>query len=136
MFGSRKVVSAVVFTDPAADKYIPILRAPVDAHITIESAYICPDTTVSASTTNYYELTLMNGGAAGTAQDAISDVVGNQAVAWTANTPKAMTIVDGSGKLTDAQWLVAKYNEEGTVGPGRITVVVEYVLGLGEKAAA
>ena len=135
MFGSRKVVSAVVVTDPAGSVNIPILRAPVDAHITIESAYVCPDTTMGASTTNYYAIQLANGGAAGTATDAISDDIGGS-VGWVANTPKTFTIVDGSGKLTDAQWLVAKYVEAGNPTPGRFTVVVEYVMGLGEKASA
>ena len=136
MLSSRKIVTAVVITDPGGDKYVPILRAPADAHITIEAAYVCPDTTVEASTSIYYEVTLVNGGTAGTVTTAISDAVGNQSVDWTANTPKSLTVVDGSGKLTDAQWLVAKYDEAGAVDPGRITIVVEYVSGLGEKASA
>jgi len=137
MFGSRKVVTAVVYTDPTASKYIPILRAPVDAHITIESAYLCADTTVAAHTTDYYAVHLVNGGTGGTATTGISSTVSVAAGTITANVPNTFTITDGSGKLNDGEWLTARHTDAGSVGDaGRITIVVEYVRGLGEKAAA
>jgi hypothetical protein len=133
MFGSQRQVAAINFTDPAADKYIPILRAPADSVITIESGAVCADTTMAADGTNFYTVALLNGGTAGTCTTAISDTVGNETVAWTANTPKALTVVDGSGKLAAGEWLVAKYDETLTCAPGRVTVSIEFVAGLGAK---
>lgn len=135
MFGSQRQVASVVITDPGADKAVPILCAPSNDHITVEAAYVCADTSVSGSTVNYYSVNLLNGGTAGTGTTNIGSTVGGTA-GWTANTPKTISITDGSGKLTDGQWLVANYAETGTVAPGRICVVVEYVRGVGASAAA
>jgi hypothetical protein len=133
MISPNKHLLSVVITDPGADKSVPVLRA--DENITIEAAYVCADTTVGASTADYYAVNLLNGGVAGTETTNIGGTVGGVA-GWVANTPKSLAITAGSGKLTTGQWLVAKYNEEGTVAPGRITVVVEYVRGVGSAAAA
>lgn len=133
MFGSQRQVAAVGFSDPTADKYIPILRAPADSVLTIEGGGAATITAVAASTANYVTLTLLNGGAKGTAVTALSDAIGGTA-GWAANTDKDFTVVDGSGKLAAGEWLVAKYDEEGTVAPGTFVVSVEYVCGLGAKA--
>lgn len=135
MFSGQRYVTSVVITDPGEDKSVPILRAPSNDHITVEAAYVCPDTIQAASTSAYYTVHLMNGGTAGTGTTSIGGTVGGTA-GWAANTPKSIAITAGSGKLTDAQWLVAKYDETGTVAPGRICIVVEYVRGVGAAAAA
>lgn len=133
MYGSQRRLSSVVITDPGGDKSVPILR--FDENTTIEAVYVCPDTTVAASTTAYYSIQLLDGGAVGTGSGTISSVIGGTA-GWVANTQKAGTMVAGSSKLDADDWLVAKYAETGSVAPGRITVVVEYVVGVGDKAAA
>ena len=51
-----------------------------------------------------------------------------------ANTPQAMAITAGSGKLTEGQWLLAHYDESGTVAPGLVCITIEYVDGIGYKA--
>lgn len=122
-------------TDPGADKRIPLLRVPTDHQYTIEGFHVAPDTDTNASTANYWELSLENGGTPGTAQTVIGGTVGGTA-GWTANTPKTGTVTAGSGLLTEGQWLNANYAETGTVGPGRFTIVVEYVDGIGSKANA
>ncbi len=126
---------AINITDPAGDKRIPLLRVPDDHNYTIERFDVCADTTVNASTANYWKLSLENGGASGTAQAVIGGTVGGTA-GWTANSPKVGTITAGSGKLTAGEWLVANYDENGTVGPGRFTVNIELRDGIGSKANA
>jgi len=107
----------------------------MDENTTIEAVYVCPDTTVAASTTAYYDIQLLDGGLIGTGTGTISSVIGGT-VGWVANTQKAGEMVAGSSKLDAGDWLVAKYAETGSVAPGRICVAVEYVVGVGDKAAA
>lgn len=129
------LVLPVNITDPGADKRIHLFRVPDDENYTIERFDVVADTTVAADGTNYWQLSLENGGTAGTAQTVIGGTVGGTA-GWTANTPKAGTITAGSGKLTAGQWLVANYDENGTVAPGRFTISVELRRGIGSKANA
>jgi hypothetical protein len=128
-----KEVITVNITDPGADKNVPLFRVPDGETYTIEAAHACPDTTTAAATDNYYQVALMNGGTAGTGTTVISGTAGGT-VGWTANTPKELSITSGSGDLTEGQWAVAKYDEEGTVAPGRITISLTVVKGIGAKA--
>lgn len=120
--------------DPGADRNYNVLRVPNKHAITIERAFVVPDRDVAADGSNYIQVTLMNGGAAGTGTDAISDTAGGASVAWTANVAKELTITEGSGKLAAGEWLVAKYEEAGTIDPGTLSLVIEYVEGIGSKA--
>jgi len=134
MFG-RKFVIPVCITDPTADKRIPVLRAPTGETWTLEDAKVVPDTTTAASTADYWQCTLENGGTAGTAQTNIGGTAGGTA-GWTANTPKDLSITAGLGDLSEGQYLNLFYNEEGTVAPGRFTVFLTVAPGLGSKAFA
>ncbi|HJZ05614.1 MAG TPA: hypothetical protein VJ327_07220 [Patescibacteria group bacterium] len=127
--GSRKVVS-VVISDPTADARIPILVAPSDHSITVEKLSAALTSTLSGSTVNYVDLSLENGGTAGTAQTSIMSSIGGTA-GWVANTIQSGAVTAGSGRLTAAQVLVLDYAETGTVAPGYLTVTVEYTDGLG-----
>lgn len=127
--GSRKVVS-VVISDPTADARIPVLVAPSDHSITVEKFSAALTSTLSGSTVNYVDLSLENGGTAGTAQTALAASIGGTA-GWVANTIQSGSATAGSGRLTAAQVLVLNYAETGTVAPGFITVTVEYTDGLG-----
>lgn len=129
----EKRTIAVNITDPGADKRVPLLKVPTGQTYTVEGCYVVPDTTLAASTADYYQCSLENGGAAGTAQTNIGGTAGGTA-GWTANTPKEITVTAGSGDLTEGQYLNLKYDEEGTIAPGRFTVIVEYVNGVGAKA--
>jgi hypothetical protein len=49
----------------------------------------------------------------------------------TAYVPEALAITAGSGRLTAGQVLMCNYDETGTVDPDAVSIVVEYVEGLG-----
>jgi hypothetical protein len=132
MLENRHVVS-VVIADPAADRKVNILRVPTGHTYTIEKAYAVADRVRAADATDYYSVSLENGGTAGTGTTAIGGTAGGTA-GWVANTPQEITITSGSGDLTAGQWLNASYDEEGTVAPGNLTVCIEFVDGIGSKA--
>lgn len=129
---NRKVLTVVVY-DPGQDASIPLLKVPADHAYTIEAAYATVDRTVAAHADNRFALTLLNGGSAQAGTDAISDAIGG-AGGWVANTAKAFAITDGSGQLDAGEWLMLKYDENGTIAPGEIAVTVEYVDGVGSTA--
>lgn len=128
----RHILSAQLYLADA-DKNIPLFRVPDDHTITVEAAYAVTDTTLAAGTSNYYTITLLNGGTAGTATTAISAAAGGTP-GWTLSVPKTIAITDGLGDLTAGQWLVVKYDETGTLPANTTTVCVEYVEGIGAKA--
>lgn len=130
---NQRLVATIIIADPGQDGRLPVLKVPDDHTFTIESAKVVPDRTTAASTANYYEVSLENGGAAGTAQTVIGGTAGGTP-GWTAATPESITITSGSGDLTEGQYLVVNYQETGTVAPGNIAVIVEYVDGIGSKA--
>lgn len=127
MFQSQVRFPVVVSLDydPAADKNIPIWRAPMPC--TIKAAYAMLSTTVAASTANYFQLSLLNGGASGSGSDTIAGAIGGT-VGWTAGTPYAFTISDG--KLEAGEVVLLKYDEEGTGTFGQVTVQLDVVYGI------
>jgi hypothetical protein len=132
MLENRKILT-VIIPDATADKNFNVLRVPEKHTYTIEAAYVASNLDVAAHTANYMNVALMNGGTAGTSTDLISDSAGGTA-GWALNVNKPLTIVSGSGDLTAGQVLVAKYDEEGTTAPGSLSLIVEYVDGIGSKA--
>lgn len=134
MFGGLDRIPIVVqITDPGADKRIPLLRVPAGHVYTVERCDIVPDTTVAASTADYWQASLENAGTSGTAQTNIGGTAGGTA-GWTLNTPQNLSITSGSGDLAEGEYLNLKYNEEGTIAPGRFTVFLEVTDGVGSKA--
>lgn len=126
---------AINISDPGASKRINLLRVPDDHNYTVERCDVVPDTNEAAAAGTYWQISLENGGTAGTAQTVISGTAGGT-VGWTAQTPKNVSITAGSGKLTAGQWLVANYAETGTPAPGRFTINLEIRDGIGSKANA
>jgi hypothetical protein len=129
MLAHRLIASATVL-DPAGDLKFPVLVAPADNSITIEKGWAFVSKTISASTANFVAFTLLNGGTAGTATTSIGGTGGGTA-GMTAYVPSAITITGGSGRLTSGQVLMCNYDETGTVDPDAVSIVVEYVVGLG-----
>ena len=104
-----KPVVVTLDYDPAADDVIPLWRAPIKA--SIMGAYATMTNALAANGTNFFALTLRNGGTAGTATTAISDAIGGTA-GWSALVPKAFTL---SADEIDAGELVQLvYDEDGT----------------------
>lgn len=136
MFGSRRKVASVVVYDPGQDGVVPVLRVPTGETWTIEAAYAVADRTSAASTADYWAVGLYNGGTAGTAVDAVSSANAGGTAGWVANTPKSISITDGSGDLSAGQYLCVNYAETGTAAPGVISVFIEYVEGHGSTATA
>lgn len=128
MFGGDTLFSVVVALtyDPAADDDVALFRAP--QALTIKGARAWTANAVNASTANYFDLALYNGGSAGTALDAVAGTIGGTA-GWSANTPKAFTISDGA--LDAGDLVVLRYNEEGTGTFAAAMVQLDYVLGVG-----
>lgn len=134
MFGSRRQSISVIIADPSASEKQVIFVAPSDRNVTIEKATFFIAGGVSASTANYVECSLENGGTAGTATTDLGGTAGGTA-GWVDNVPQSFSPAAGSGKLTAGQVLVFDYAETGTVSPARITAVVEYVDGIGDTSA-
>jgi len=111
MFGNTTYLPVVVSLDydPAADDDIVLWRAPFACEI--RSAYATTSNDVAASTANYFNLALYNGGTSGTALTAIAGTIGGTA-GWTGLTPKTFTV--SAGALTAGQLVTLRYNEEGT----------------------
>lgn len=111
MFGNSTYLPVVVSLDyaPGADDDIVLWRAPFACEI--RSAYATTSNAVGASTVNYFDLALYNGGTAGTALTAIAGTIGGTA-GWSALTPAAFTV--SAGALTAGQIVTLRYNEEGT----------------------
>jgi len=130
MLAHRKVASVCVL-DPGADLNFPVMIVPADSGgVTIEKGWAIVSKAITASTANYIEVSLMNAGTAGTGTTNIGGTAAGTA-GITAYVPNAITITAGSGRLTAGQVLMAKYDETGTVDPDAVSVIVEYVDGVG-----
>lgn len=130
MFGSHRESVSLYIPDPTADDKIPVFVAPSDHSVTIEKAVFFIPGGLAASTANYVECSLENGGTAGTATTDLGGTAGGTA-GWTDNVPQSFSPAAGSGRLTAGQVLVLDYAETGTVAPQAIVVTIEYVHGLG-----
>lgn len=128
MFGSYNIKSICVHLnyDPAADDDIP-LWVPKQAS-EIVGAKVVVANTVNASTANYFDLALYNGGSAGTAVTAVAGTIGGTA-GWTGNTPVNFTVSNGT--VTAGQVIYVRYNEEGTGTFSSMLVQLDYVDGVG-----
>lgn len=119
----------VVVNDPGQDRRITLLKVPAQHSYSIQAFEIALDRDLSAGAGTGLFGQLENAGTSGTAQTAISGSAGGTA-GFSANVAQAATITAGSEKLTAGQYLNMKYDEEGTIAPGNITVHVEYVDGV------
>lgn len=95
--------------DPAADDIIPLWKAP--ARATIMAAYATMTNALAANGTNYFSLTLRNGGTAGTATTSISNTIGGT-VGWSALVPAAFTM--SADEVAAGECVQLVYDEEGT----------------------
>lgn len=129
MSGYNHQVTSVQFTDQTADGAIGAFVAPFGG-ATIKAFHIIPELTVAGSGTNYYIVTLVDGGATGTATTAIG-TVGGSADGYVALTKQSGTINASLDELDEGDVLRVIYNEEGTVAPGEITISIEWVNGKG-----
>ena len=112
--------------DPAADDIIPLWKAPAKA--TIVAAYATMTNALAANGTNYFSLTLRNGGTAGTATTSISNTIGGTA-GWSALLPKAFTM--SSDEVAAGECVQLDYNEEGTGTFTSMVVQLDIVYGVG-----
>ena len=112
--------------DSAGDESWLVWRAPTA--LEIKRAYAVSTGTTAGSTANYFSLQLQNGGQDGAGTAAVTAAAGGTP-GWAADTPKQMSVSEGT--LAEGDWLKVVYNEEGTVAPGDLTVTLDYVLGTG-----
>ena len=89
-------ITSVTFTDQAGDGVVGIMRAPWGG-ATVKAAYAFPELTISASTANFYDLVLQNGGTTGTSTTAIGTAGGTAGV--TAITQAAFTLNTSADEL-------------------------------------
>lgn len=127
--GYNHNVTTVTFSDQAADGSIGAFVAPFGG-ATVKAWYLLPELTVASSDTNYYIVTLIDGGATGTATTAIGTAAGS-AAGVVANTKSTGTLNTALDELDAGDVLRIIYDEEGTVAPGELTVVIEWAHGLG-----
>lgn len=111
MFGSQnnKILALYIDHDPAADDDLYVFKAPTQLEI-VSASFAC-NNAVAASTANYFDLALFNGGTAGTATTAIAGTIGGT-IGWSALTPVDFTVSNGT--VTPGQIVFLRYNEEGT----------------------
>lgn len=136
MFGYDNVkVFPFQFSDPAADASFKLFRVPSrNTKIEILSAWVAGDTALNAGTANGREVSLLDGGTAGSGTAIVAAAVGGTDAggtfaAWVAHTPKAFTISEGTLDAND--YLILKYDETGTDAPKNIYGQIEYVVGVG-----
>lgn len=119
---------------PNADKRVAVLKVPAgEAMYTIEEAYASLDTALTAGAGTWFGVSLENGGTSGTAQTQISGSAGSTA-GWVANEPKQMAITEGSGDLTEGQYLNVFYDQTGSPTPGRLSIMLQVTRGRGGTA--
>lgn len=126
--GYNHNVTTFTWSDQTADEVFGVMVAPFGG-MTVKAAYAIPTATVTASTANYYTLTLLDGGATGTATTAIGTAGGTGG--WTDVTKATFTINTSLDNLDAGDCLMVQYDEEGTVAPGEVTLVIEWVHGEG-----
>ena len=127
---NRESVS-VFLPDGAGDEKFPVFVAPSDHSVTIEKVTFVIPTTIAASVLNHLELSLENGGTAGTATTDMGGTAGGTN-GWTDNVPQSFEPAGGSGRLLAGEVLVVQWEETNTVGTiAGVCVTVEYVHGLG-----
>ncbi len=112
----------------SADYTIPLLRAPFGG-ATIIDVWGMSSTTLAASTADFFNVTLLNGGTVGTATAAIGTAGGT--AGWVAQTAQEFSLNASADELTEGQYLMAKYDETGTVAVADVTLIVEWVHGKG-----
>lgn len=129
MFGGYNTLSQNVFIsgDPAANEDYIIFVAPKACQITGVKATVT--NTVAASTANYFDLALYNGGSsAGTALGVVAGTLLGT-VGWAALTPNSFTITNGTMAANEV--LKLRYSETGTGTFGSMLLSIDYVLGVG-----
>lgn len=126
MFGANntKTLTISFNYDPAADDDLYVFKAPQQIEI-VSASFAC-NNAVAASTANYFDLALYNGGTAGTATTAIAGTIGGT-VGWSALTPKDFTVSNGT--VTANQVVYLRYNEEGTGTFTAGVLQINYLLG-------
>lgn len=126
MFGGMNTKSVVVSFDydPAADDEMVIWRVPATCEII--GAYATTANDVAASTANYFSVSLVNGGTAGSGTASIATGVGGTA-GWTGLSPKSFTISNGT--VTAGQVVKANYDETGTGTFAQVTIQLDYLIG-------
>lgn len=124
--GYNTKVTTVVIPDPAADATIPVFKAPA-VGATILNAYAATSAAIAADGTNYVICSLIDGGADGSGTTQIAVRTGGASVGWDANELHALTV--SADSLDGGDQLLFKYDEEGTVAPGYVTVSVEWTAG-------
>ena len=132
MFGYDAVrTDTFVIADLGANGTIPIWRVPSRAtKVEILSAWAVSDTAIEGVGTAI-TLTLLDRGATGTASaTSVASALGAAGTGdWTAGTPRAFTIAEGT--LDGGDYLCVGYVEAGTIAPKNITVGIEWVSGVG-----
>lgn len=126
--GYNHNITTVLFPDQAGDDTLGILRAPAGG-CTLKGVYVMASTAVTASTADYYTLTLQNGGTVGTATLAVGTALGTVGIA--ADTGVAFTLNSALTNMAAGEYLKVLYDETGTVAPGEISIIVEWVQGQG-----
>ena len=134
-FGSEnRQVFSVVLGDPGADdQQIHLFRIPGNQPAEFLSGFITVQDAQAAGSAGAYEI--QNWGTAGTAvEGTIFATAGGTAASprIAANTPETLTITEGTVSAGD--WVVLDYQETGDFVETQVSVILEYVLGIGANA--
>lgn len=106
---------------------LPIVKAPFGG-LTVKAASLATSTAVAANGSNYVTVTLIDGGAAGTATTAIGTAGGTTGVTVA---PAAFTISSTLDELDSGDYLMAQIVKTGTITEREYSIIVDWVHGKG-----
>lgn len=123
--GYNTHITTRMFGDQAGDATFLMFRAPAVGATILRGGFV-PSATFDADGSNYYTISILDGGPDGTGTTALGSY-GGASVDYMANTAVSFTFTSDSVDGND--YVMVKYDETGTVAPGNITVWLEWTAG-------
>lgn len=123
--GFNTKITLIKFPDLTTDGIVAGFKAPA-VGATILRAYFIADATFNADGSNYFSVSITDGGATGVGTTDIG-VWGGASADTVALTENAIVMTTDS--VDGSDWIMISYDETGTVAPGNITVCIEWTAG-------
>jgi hypothetical protein len=118
--------------DPAADEDWKIFEMPEEGEI-VKVDVTQHGGTIAGNSNSYVTVSILDGGAAGTGTGAMA-ARGGSGIAWVDATAYTMTITEGT--INKGDWIVARWDETGTVSVADLQIAIHVVYGSPAAAGA
>jgi len=129
--GYKPQNQTISFADPTLDARVPLAYAPADGGGLSVVAARAMVPALAQGDTNVISFQLVKGSTVAGAATAVTAPLHNGntgGAAWVANTPREFTMIAGVS-LDPGEWLVAVYDETGTVAPTNGFINIDTVAG-------